>query len=267
MWGINEVDLNPRFLGATRLKYVLTALKSVFQGKVLEIGCGGGAFCRAIKKHRTDLKVIGCDINQKVLQVAKKIDGGIIYKQADVYQLPFKDNSFEVAVSFDVWEHLEFPEKAFKEVFRVLKPEGIFHFFVPLEGSRWTFFQLLPKKLYQIKKRYTGHIQSFTKNDLLRLLSDTNFKIKKINFSCFCFYQLVDLTYFLFLRIRGRNAAVSVEGYLQFSKGSFFDKLLLAFKTLLSKTIYLENEVFNFWPKNRLNIGGGIHITAIKNNE
>lgn len=258
MWGTCGVDLNPKFLGATRLKYALAALKQISKGKVLEVGCGGGAFTRAIKRHRPELKIVGCDISQKVLAMAEEMGGGVNYQQADVYKLPFKDESFKAIVSFDVWEHLEKPEQAFKEAFRVLKPEGTFHFFVPIEGNRLTLYQLMPKKVYETKKVYTGHRQSYTKDGLFKLLSEVGFGVKEARFSCFYFYQLIDLAYFNFLRLRGRNAAVSVEGYLQFSKGSFFDKTLTGVKTLFGWMTYMENEIFRFLP------GGGIHITAIK---
>ena len=42
MWGSGEVNLDPKFLGATRLRYVLKALKPLKTGNLLEIGCGGG---------------------------------------------------------------------------------------------------------------------------------------------------------------------------------------------------------------------------------
>lgn len=260
-WGTSEVDLNPSFLGATRLKRALTALRGVPDGRVLEVGCGGGAFARAIKRHRPELEIVGCDLSQEVLAVAKKKGRGVKYQQADVYQLPFKDKSFQAVVSFDVWEHLEKPEEAFKEVFRVLKPGGIFHFFVPTEGNPLHLFQILPQKIYQTKQIYGGHIQAYTQDGLFKLLSQAGFKIKNYRLSCFYFFQLVDLIYFLVLRLRGRNVAFSVEGYLELAKGSFFDRLLALLKTLFSWVTYIENEIFRFLP------GGGIHITAVKRNE
>lgn len=257
-WGANEVDLSPWFLGATRLKYCLTALKEIPQGKVLEVGCGGGAFLRAIKRHRPELKAEGCDISKKVLKIARKMAGGVRYKQANVYDLPFAKESCQAVVSFDVLEHLYDPKKALKEINRVLHKKGIFHFFVPLEGNKSSLFQILPKKIYKIKKEYTGHQQTFVEKKLRNILTQSGFRVEKIHYSCFYFYQLIDLLYFLFLRLKGRNATVSVEGYLQLSKGSFFDILLTVLKNFLSSLFYLENEVFIFLP------GGGIHVTAKK---
>lgn len=252
------MDLKPQFLGATRLKYCLQALEAVSFGKLLEIGCGGGAFSRAIKKHRRQLEVVGCDLISEVLAMAQKKNGDVAYQQANVYHLPFNDASFQAVVSFDVWEHLEKPRAAFKEVWRVLKPGGIFHSFVPLEGNPFSLFQLLPGWFYNIKKEYTGHVQAYTKKSLMQLLAQTGFKVKKTEYSCFYCYQLIDLGYFLWLKLSRKNASFSVEGYLELASGNINDKLLQAWKNLFGWLTYVENEMFKLLP------GGGVHITAVK---
>lgn len=257
-WGVNEVDLDPKYLGATRLKYVLSALECVSSGKVLEIGCGGGAFSRAIKRHRPELMVIGSDLSGSVLEVARKMGGDVHYRRADVYELPFADYSFDAVVSFDVWEHLERPVDAFKEAHRVLKPGGLLHFFAPIEGNRFSLYQLAPEKLLEIKRKYTGHIQSYTQKTLVALLLDFGFEVRQVNQSLYLLYQLADLSYFIFLGMRGRNVAVSVEGYLQFSEGKIVDELLGFATHAFGWLSYLENELFGWLP------GGGIHITAVK---
>ncbi len=45
--------------------------------------------------------------------------------RADVGKLPFKDSSFDIITSMSVIEHLPYPEAAFRELSRVLKPGGV----------------------------------------------------------------------------------------------------------------------------------------------
>jgi 2-polyprenyl-3-methyl-5-hydroxy-6-metoxy-1,4-benzoquinol methylase len=52
--------------------------------------------------------------------------------------LSFGDNSFDVVISQDVFEHLHDPEAGFLEVRRVLKPGGVHIFTVPLHQGRLT---------------------------------------------------------------------------------------------------------------------------------
>lgn len=259
MWGVNEVDVKPIYLGATRLKYVLSALKGLpDDAKILEIGCGGGSFSRAIKRYFPKFSVVGSDISTKVLEAAGRIGGGVLYKRANVYKLPFKNNEFDAVISFDVWEHLGKPAKAFSEVNRVLKPGGILHFFVPTEGNKLTLYQMLPKILYEFKKKYTGHVQTYDVDRLMTLLAESNFEVSDVKNSSYYLYQLFDLGYFSFLGFRGKNVAISVEGYLQFSKSSIFDKLLGSITKMFGVITFYENELFKFLP------GGGVHITAVK---
>lgn len=50
---------------------------------------------------------------------------------ADLALLPFKDNSFHAALNIVVLEHLSEPQKALRELFRVLKAQGKLYIVVP----------------------------------------------------------------------------------------------------------------------------------------
>ena len=50
---------------------------------------------------------------------------------ADVQAMPMADNSFDCEICFEVLEHVPNPEKALRELYRVLKPGGTLIFSVP----------------------------------------------------------------------------------------------------------------------------------------
>lgn len=56
----------------------------------------------------------------------------------DLTHLTFKDNAFDLVITQDVFEHIPDFEKAFSEVFRVLKPSGKHIFTVPVHPSHAT---------------------------------------------------------------------------------------------------------------------------------
>lgn len=48
--------------------------------------------------------------------------------------MTFKDESFDIVITQDVFEHINYPFKAFQEIERVLKPEGCHIFTVPIDN-------------------------------------------------------------------------------------------------------------------------------------
>ncbi len=54
------------------------------------------------------------------------------YRNEDLENLTFDDNSIDLHISQDVFEHILDPEKAFKEIARTLKPGGAHIFTTPL---------------------------------------------------------------------------------------------------------------------------------------
>ena len=53
----------------------------------------------------------------------------------DVTALTYPNETFDIVISQDVFEHVSVPEKGFSEIYRVLKPGGYFIFTVPLDKS------------------------------------------------------------------------------------------------------------------------------------
>ncbi len=118
-------------------------------GVVVDIGCFIGEKLWQLKENR-DYLGIGVDIAIDSLVVAQDIDKyGHKYVAADLEHLPFKNNSVDCVLIFDVIEHLSNQEKGFKEVSRVLKPGGTFLLHIPIKDNKYSMFwikqQLFPK--------------------------------------------------------------------------------------------------------------------------
>ena len=118
----NELD---RHFYKNVKQYTQKLPKKMFQDKlVLEAGCGSGAMANWLQGNWNS-KVIGIDFSLYALTRAKKkYSAG--YVQGDLERLPFKDDSFDTVLLFDVLEHIVYPEMMFKEFHRVLKKGGHF---------------------------------------------------------------------------------------------------------------------------------------------
>jgi ubiquinone/menaquinone biosynthesis C-methylase UbiE len=100
--------------------------------RVLDIGCGVGGVDILLTRDYQAAKVVGIDVEEPVLQKGRQraaeqgLSDRIEYRLVEPGPLPFADTSFDVTFSKDAMIHI--PDKAalFAEVFRVLKPAGVF---------------------------------------------------------------------------------------------------------------------------------------------
>ncbi len=87
---------------------------------VLECGCGTGLILNRIKPLAR--RAVGVDLSPGMLEHARR--RGHEVHHASVTELPFADESFDVACSFKVLAHVEQIEQALAEMARVLRPGG-----------------------------------------------------------------------------------------------------------------------------------------------
>jgi SAM-dependent methyltransferase len=64
------------------------------------------------------------------------IDHRRAMRKEDILNLSFKDNAFDVIICIHVFEHIDEDEQAMREVYRVLKPNGIALLDVPIDWDR-----------------------------------------------------------------------------------------------------------------------------------
>ena len=101
---------------------------------VLETACGTGRVTHHLRKNiSTNAKLLATDINPDMLAFAKEklsSEKNIELEIADALNLPYEDNSFDVAVC--QFGAMFFPDKGkgFSEAYRVLKKNGTFIFSV-----------------------------------------------------------------------------------------------------------------------------------------
>lgn len=101
----------------------------VKEGKMLDIGCGSGHMGFAVM-DAGDFTGVFCDINAEAVQIAKQrandlgYGGRVSVLAADVHELPFDASSFDLAISRGSMPFWDDQIKAFREIYRVLKPGG-----------------------------------------------------------------------------------------------------------------------------------------------
>lgn len=94
-------------------------------GVGLDLGCGLGSQCLALTKR--GFRVFGMEIATRLAARARQ--AGATVTAGSALALPFRDQSLDFAYAVGVLHHLPDPEaqrRAYQEIFRVLKPGGVF---------------------------------------------------------------------------------------------------------------------------------------------
>jgi 2-polyprenyl-3-methyl-5-hydroxy-6-metoxy-1,4-benzoquinol methylase len=126
--------------------------KRSFEGLLcLDIGCSVGIISQELAK--TGAIVIGSDIDFFALSGIENKAGNTSFILSDAGRMPVADNSFDMIVCSQVYEHVPNARLLFAEIFRILKPGGLVFFSGP---NRWAlveehyhlwFLSWLPKNL------------------------------------------------------------------------------------------------------------------------
>jgi ubiquinone/menaquinone biosynthesis C-methylase UbiE len=100
--------------------------------RVLDVACGTGIVARAAA-DRVGLggRVVGVDLNEAMLAVARRVCPGVTFHRGDAGALPVEDESFDVALS--QMALMFFPDRAgaLRELRRVVVPGGTIGLLVP----------------------------------------------------------------------------------------------------------------------------------------
>ena len=106
-----------------RIKKKAVKYLNAKNSKILDLCTGTGDIAGFMDKS---CEVIGLDFSKNMLDIAKKKYHWVNFVEGDCTNLPFEDNSFDViTISFGL-RNIENYDKALDEIYRVLKPNGLF---------------------------------------------------------------------------------------------------------------------------------------------
>lgn len=185
----------------TRNTALLRALTNLPAGrhKLVELGCGAGRYIRTIKRLRPEIEAHGADLSGEAIALAESYPEEVAYRVADVIALPYDDAEFDVALVFDVLEHLRRPELGVREIHRILRPGGLAHMLVPCEGQPLSLHWLLWKLnlAADLKERHGWHVQRFTRASAAALFRTEGFEILHTSYSMHPIGQIRDILTYL----------------------------------------------------------------------
>jgi len=177
---IKHTSKNPiqKFLIKNFFSLLISLIKPLKVESILDAGCGEGFTMGKLLEEKVCKKIEGIEYEKDAISLGKKLYPYLIIKQGSVYELPYKNNSFDLVICTEVLEHLDEPAKALKEILRVTKKNLIIS--VPNEPLFMVSNFLRGKNLSRFGNDI-GHINHWNPISFKKYLTKNELKIKKIN--------------------------------------------------------------------------------------
>ena len=153
---------------------------------VLDLGAGAG-IVRQMDFRSASVRVCGLDLDPRVLSNPHLHEAMVGSAEA----IPWGDRQFDLVFADNVLEHLPDPERAFREIHRVLKPGGSFLAKTP---NKWHYMPLIarltPHRFHRFINRLRGREDQDTfptcyransRRTIRRLAATTGFAVEQLS--------------------------------------------------------------------------------------
>jgi 2-polyprenyl-3-methyl-5-hydroxy-6-metoxy-1,4-benzoquinol methylase len=153
--------------------------------RVLDIGCGNGSLSNYIAQQ--GYEVIGVEESESGVKIAQQSYTDCQFMAASIYDFPCQqlENSFDIIISTEVIEHLQYPKELAKIAKRCLKDSGTLILTTPYHGYLKNLALAITGKL---DNHFTalwdgGHIKFFSVKTLSMLLTEEGFSDLQFKFA------------------------------------------------------------------------------------
>jgi ubiquinone/menaquinone biosynthesis C-methylase UbiE len=172
--------------------------------RILEIGCGIGTVVHELAMQGYDVR--GTDISQVAIEYGRSKYGDIQLEVQPAEGLAFDDASFDVVLSFDLFEHIARVDAHVGEVRRVLKTGGYYLFQTPNKYCDAIYETLTLRSLAWRR----AHPSLHTPGQLRRRLAKHGFEVR--------FVKMNPMNEYMRAKLKKLGVAVRLFGRIDFRK-------------------------------------------------
>ena len=164
-----------KFLIDAFFTVLIKEIKNLNPDSILDAGCGEGFTLERLRVAGVGKKLEGVDLEQAI-DLGTHTHPHLTLKEGSIYELPYAESAFDLVLCSEVLEHLEHPEKAMEELWRVTRKYCIIT--VPHEP----FFRLANFLRGKNLSRWGNdieHIQHWSTRGIVTFAGKT-FKVKRV---------------------------------------------------------------------------------------
>jgi len=150
---------------AARRALVRRELADLPAGRAVDVGCGMGGNTAVLR----DLgwQVVGIDYSPASVEAAARRD--LMVARGDARRLPLADESVDLVLSTDAWEHVVEHEEVAAEAARVLRPGGRLFVAVPAGMDLWSDHDVA-----------LGHHRRYDREGLVALVEGAGLRVDEV---------------------------------------------------------------------------------------
>lgn len=208
-------------------------VKPFLKGNILEVGSGVGTYSKKIIKDYSSNQIIFSDIDKEYVQ--KLNNDYITNPNAKAIQLDLNkptdfekiDKRIDSVIALNVLEHVEDDVTALENIYELLEPGGKFIVLVPAH-----------KFLFNCVDTSLGHFRRYTKKELIKKISRTKFRTKKVYYFNFAAIIGWYVNGNIFKKKISEGSVSLFDKFVPFFK--FFEKYIIRKKMGISLIAILE---------------------------
>ena len=148
---MNEVQIEQTINFLLSIRDIVLNMADIKEGqKIADFGCGSGLLgFGVLEKYKNNVELIFSDKFQDCIDECQKIletintKSNVKFLQSDVSDIKLENNYIDRAMTRSVLVHVKEKQPVFNELYRILKPQGIYAAFEPIISQNTRYYELL----------------------------------------------------------------------------------------------------------------------------
>ncbi len=157
---------------------------------ILDCACGRGFYLNMFR-YVSRCRLVGLELEDEIIRKAQRNVGhlpNLLLTNANIYSLPYPDNTFDGVILSEILEHIERDVDGLKEVLRVLKPGGVVAITVPNANYPfwWDPINKTLETLFQTHIQHgplagiwANHVRLYTRDQLRQSVLAAGFAVEE----------------------------------------------------------------------------------------